>query len=273
MEINWFTFFAQIVNFFVLVFVLQRLLYKPIIKAMERREKTIRDRLESAAQQQQEAQQEKAYYQQMQTEFAAQQGELMVMAKLEVEQTRKKLLQEVEDAAVKERGRWQASLQRQKSSFLQELRLRTVQQLQTIARSVLQNLAEVTLEEQIAKVFLKRLQYISDRDRANLVSALSHNNGDTIVLSVLSTFELPEEIRTAIANILGNYFHEAGLGNVQLNYEIQTDLICGIELRGAGYKLPRSIDSYLDSMTDNLASVLDEEIGTEVSGKGTKTDE
>jgi len=53
--INWFTFFAQILNFFVLIFVLQRFLYKPITQAMARREKTIRDRLSSAAQQQQAA--------------------------------------------------------------------------------------------------------------------------------------------------------------------------------------------------------------------------
>ncbi|PHM05822.1 hypothetical protein CK516_38115 [Nostoc sp. 'Peltigera malacea cyanobiont' DB3992] len=51
LEINWFTFFAQILNFFVLIFVLQRFLYKPITKAMARREKTIRDRLSSASQQ------------------------------------------------------------------------------------------------------------------------------------------------------------------------------------------------------------------------------
>lgn len=269
MAINWFTFFAQIVNFFVLVFVLQRLLYKPIVKAMEKREKKIRDRLESAEKQQQDAKQESAHYQQMQAEFADQESELLAKAKLEVEQTRQRLLQEVEDASVVDRSQWQVSLQRQKAAFLQEVRHRTIQQLQTSVQLVLKDLADATLEDQIAKTFLKRLQNLGDADRAALVSALTKTSDDGSILSltVVSAFDLPEEIRTAIANILQNYFNQSNLGNVHLDYETQPDLICGIELRGTGYKLTWSIEAYLDSMTENLASVLAEEIGAEALEK------
>ncbi len=278
MEINWFTFFAQIVNFSILVFVLQRLLYKPVIKAMERREKTIRDRLESAEQKQQEAKQENAHYQQMQAEFADRQAELLTKAKLEVEQTRQRLLQEVEDESTLERSQWQASLQRQKSTFLQELRHRTVQQLQISLRLVLRDLAETTLEYQIAKTFLKKLQNLSDDALAVLVSTLTNQSEDDndISLTVVSAFDLPEEIRVEIGNVLQHYFNQANLGSLPLGYETQPDLICGVELRGAGYKLTWSIDSYLDNLTENLDSVLSEEIGVEamaveVSKKANKT--
>jgi F-type H+-transporting ATPase subunit b len=269
MEINWFTFFAQIVNFSILVYVLQRLLYKPVIKAMEQREKTIRDRLESAEQKKQEAKQENIHYQEMQAKFADQQAELLATAKLEVEQTRQRLFQEVEDESTSERSEWKASLQRQKSTFLQELRHRTVQQLQISLRLVLKDLAETTLEYQIAKAFLKKLRNLSEDAIAVLVSTLTKQSedGNAITLTVVSAFSLPEEIRVEIGNVLQHYFKQADLGSLPLGYETQSDLICGVELRGAGYKLTWSIDSYLDNLTENLDSVLSEEIKVEVSQK------
>jgi len=265
MEINWFTFFAQIVNFSILVYVLQRLLYKPVIKAMERREKTIRDRLESAEQKKQEAKQENIHYQEMQAKFADQQAELLATAKLEVEQTRQRLFQEVEDESTLERSEWKASLQRQKSTFLQELRHRTVQQLQISLRLVLKDLAETTLEYQIAKAFLKKLRNLSEEALAVLISTLTKQSedGNGISLTVVSAFDLPEEIRVEIGNVLQHYFNQADLGSLPLGYETQPDLICGVELRGTGYKLTWSIDSYLDNLTENLDSVLSEEIGAE----------
>ena len=48
MQIDWLTVAAQIVNFLVLVWLLQRFLYGPITRAMARRETRIEDRLADA---------------------------------------------------------------------------------------------------------------------------------------------------------------------------------------------------------------------------------
>jgi len=49
MEINWFTVIAQIVNFLILVWLLKRFLYKPVLKAIAEREQKIASRLDAAA--------------------------------------------------------------------------------------------------------------------------------------------------------------------------------------------------------------------------------
>ena len=64
MAVDWFTFLAQIVNFLILAAVLQKFLYRPIIQAMERREKTISDRQQAAEQKCQLAREEIEKYQQ-----------------------------------------------------------------------------------------------------------------------------------------------------------------------------------------------------------------
>ena len=48
MQISWFTIIAQIVNFIVLVWLLKRFLYKPILKAIDEREKKIATQIKDA---------------------------------------------------------------------------------------------------------------------------------------------------------------------------------------------------------------------------------
>jgi len=272
LEINWFTFSAQILNFFVLIFVLQRFLYKPITKAMARREKTIRDRLLSASQQKEEAQQEVKHYEEMQQKFTDEKTELLTQAKSEVEQTRQRLLKEMQESVATERSQWQTSLQRQKDAFLHEVGDCTMQQLQATVRQVLTDLAESELETQIARVFLQKLRDLTETERAELVATLTASTKDSIPLTLVSTFTLPPDICAAIATVLQDYFKAVGSGKIESSYEIagkieptyeiESSLICGIELRGTGYKLAWSMDTYLDSITENLVTVFAEKAGT-----------
>ncbi len=48
MAIDWITVSAQIVNFLILVWLLKHFLYQPIIRAMDRREQRVSERLNEA---------------------------------------------------------------------------------------------------------------------------------------------------------------------------------------------------------------------------------
>ena len=48
MKINWFTVIAQVINFLMLVWLLKKFLYKPILDAVNEREKKITDQLKDA---------------------------------------------------------------------------------------------------------------------------------------------------------------------------------------------------------------------------------
>ena len=60
MELDWLTVAAQIVNFLVLVWLLQHFLYAPITKAMSHREERIEERLADARKSREEAEAEAA---------------------------------------------------------------------------------------------------------------------------------------------------------------------------------------------------------------------
>ena len=48
MKINWFTVIAQVINFLVLVWLLKKFLYKPILNAIDEREKKIAAQIKDA---------------------------------------------------------------------------------------------------------------------------------------------------------------------------------------------------------------------------------
>ena len=55
MQIDWVTVVAQMINFLVLVYLLKRFLYGPIVKAMERREHAIAEQQQQVQEQLAEA--------------------------------------------------------------------------------------------------------------------------------------------------------------------------------------------------------------------------
>ena len=63
MLIDWFTVIAQVINFLVLVVLLKRFLYKPILDAIDQREKRIASALAEADAQKVEAKKEREKFQ------------------------------------------------------------------------------------------------------------------------------------------------------------------------------------------------------------------
>jgi len=84
MLIDWFTVIAQVVNFLILVWLLKRFLYKPILNAIDAREQRIAKELADAEAKQTEAQKERDEFQRKNEEFELQRTALMDKAKEEV---------------------------------------------------------------------------------------------------------------------------------------------------------------------------------------------
>ena len=77
MPINWFTVVAQAINFLILVWLLKRFLYKPILHAIDEREKGIATQLAEAEAKKNEAQKERDDFQHKNQEFDQQRAVLL----------------------------------------------------------------------------------------------------------------------------------------------------------------------------------------------------
>jgi F-type H+-transporting ATPase subunit b len=253
MLIDWFTVVAQLVNFLILVWLLKRFLYKPILNAIDAREQRIAKELADADAKQTEAQKERDEFQHKNEEFELQRTALMDKAKEEVKVERQRLFDEARNAADILSAKRQESLISDAHNLNQALSQRTRQEVFAIARKALADLANTSLEERMAEVFSRRLREMDAPAKAILGEALKKASESALIRSA---FELSEEQRAAIQNALNETFSST----IPVNYEIAPDLISGIELSTNGQKAAWSIADYLASLETGVNELLKEKV-------------
>jgi F-type H+-transporting ATPase subunit b len=163
MLIDWFTVGAQTLNFFILVWLLKRFLYKPILAAIDAREQKIAQKMDDAKQQQQEAQQQRDQFQQKNDDFAQKRVELLKQMNQEVSAERERLLKEARTAAETLSENQQKALQHEYQLLNADISRLTSTEVFAITRKTLKDLADVSLEEKITTVFFATFKVLRCR--------------------------------------------------------------------------------------------------------------
>ncbi|MGY4386096.1 F-type H+-transporting ATPase subunit b [Pedobacter sp. UYP24] len=248
MQINWFTVIAQIINFLLLVWLMKKYLYKPIIQAVDEREKKIASELADAKSKMVEAKKEQDEFQKKNEALDLNKKKVMDQALADAAAEREKLM----DAAKKEGAVLKLKLEdaarELQENMSNELAERTQTEVLTITKKALAELASTNLEEQSVTVFISKIKAITGKDKKQFMDAFQLNSSP---LSVKSAFSLSEKnqksIKFAINSILGD----------ETKYEFATDpgMISGVELATNGYKLSWSFSAYINSLEKSMASI------------------
>ena len=260
MLIDWFTVGAQALNFVILVWLMKRFLYKPILHAIDAREKRIAMELADANAKKAEAQKERDEFQHKNEEFDQRRASLLSQATEEAKAERQRLLDEARQAADALSAKRQETLRNDAHNLNHAIRRRTQQEVFAIARKALADLATTSLEERLEEVFTRRLREMDGHAKAGLAEALKKASDPALVRSA---FELPAEQRAAIQNALNETF----LAEIHIRFETAPDLISGIELTTNGQKVAWSIADYLVSLEKGVDELLKEKDKPEAKAK------
>jgi F-type H+-transporting ATPase subunit b len=251
MLIDWFTVGAQVINFVLLVWLLKRFLYKPILNAVDTREKRIAAELADADTKKTEALKSQAEYQLKNEQFDQQRAALLSHATQEVSVERQRLLDEARLAADVLAATRQKALRGDVHSLNQAIRSRAQQEVFAIARKALADLATTSLEERMGEVFTRRLRTMSGNAKSALAEALKTSSEPALVRSA---FDLPAVQRAAIQNALNETFS----ADVHVRFEATPELVSGVELSTNGQKIAWSIADYLTSLERSVEDLLRE---------------
>jgi len=260
MLIDWFTVLAQVVNFLILVWLLKRFLYRPILNAIDAREKRIAAALADADAKKAEAQRERDEFQHKNEEFDQQRTALLNKATEEAKAERQRLLGEARQAADALSAKRQETLRSDARNLSKAISRRTQQEVFAIARKALTDLATTSLEERMAEVFTCRLRKMDGKAKASLGEILKSASATGLVRSA---FDLPAEQRAAIQNALNETFS----ADIHLRFETAPDLVSGIELTTNGQKVGWSIADYLASLEEGVDELLIGKDKTEAQAK------
>ena len=251
MLIDWFTIGAQALNFIILVWLLKRFLYKPILNAVDAREERIAAELADADAKKAEAQKERDAFQQKNEQFDQQRAAIMSKATDEAKAERQRLLDEARKVADALGAKRAETLRSDAHSLNEAIRRRTQQEVFAIARKALADLATTSLEERMGEVFTRRLSAMDGKVKEGLAEALKTASEPALIRSA---FDLPAEQRAAIQKAL----NETLSAEVRVRFETAPDPVSGIELTTNGQKVAWSIGEYLASLEKGVGELLKE---------------
>ena len=255
MLIDWFTVIAQAINFLILVWLLKRFLYRPILDAIDAREKRIAAKIADADTKEAEAQKQRDVYQQKNQDMDQQRSTLLNEAVEAAKAERTQLLdaarQDAEDLRVKlERG-----LRNEKHSLNDEISRRAREEIFAIARKALSDLAGVDLEQRMTEIFLDRLRDLGAKEMADMKSAFKLSRDPLLVRTAFAlSDQQKEDIEKTVLEIVDE--------KQAIEFIVDADLVSGIEISSDGRKVAWSITDYVDSLASNVDDLLKNTSGT-----------
>jgi F-type H+-transporting ATPase subunit b len=249
MLIDWFTVGAQLVNFLILVWLLKRFLYRPILDAIDARENRIATEFRDADLKKAEAQKERDDFRAKIKIFDDQRAALMSKAVDEAKADRERLLGDAHKAADELRAGLEIGVRNERIRIGGEIARLVAEEVFEVARKALADLATASLEERIGEVFTRRLREMDPKSKGALGAALRTSSEPAIVRS---TFDIGSAQRAAIQNALNEDFSS----EVRVRFETSPRGVCGIEFTANGQKVSWNIADYLSTLEGKAAALL-----------------
>jgi len=266
MQIDWVTVLAQILNFLVLVWLLNKVLYRPVTRALADRAALVQHQLDEAEEKRAEAEAQSARLAAERAEIEARRTEMTEAMKAEVEEERKERLADLRDSIEHRRAEWQRQLEEEQAAFLARLRARAATSFAGLLRKALSDLADAELEERIAAVFLSRLEAISAETRGRLRESAARADAPPRIRSAFALSDaLQRRLAGAVADVLD--------GAREPVFETDSELACGLVLEVGSQRLAWTIESYLDRLEAELSASAVAEAGAHGTGDETARDE
>lgn len=239
MSIDWITVGAQIVNFLVLVWLLKRFLYRPILDGIDAREAEIVARMGEAAEIEAAADRQKAEYERKIAEISANRADFLDRARQEAEQERREMLEAARkkiEAEVDERAERRADEAR---DFQRALEKKGAEALVSLTRKALHDLADETLEHRLVSRAATRLMEVEDQ-----------LDGTAREIVAQTRDPMPEETRADLRAALASVAPGA-----ELRFETDPGKPYGLSLKLGSVQVDWTIDDYLEDFETLLEDV------------------
>jgi F-type H+-transporting ATPase subunit b len=240
---DWSTFVLEIINFLILVWLLKRFLYKPVLEMVERRRASVEKTLGDAEAARDEARRLQQGYEardaQWQQELA--QRRQALDEKLQAE--REKRMQALASELEAERERQRTREQRERAAHEQVLQARAAGQATRFAARLLQRLGGPPLQSRILDLLVEDLAALPD-DRVQDLREAADTAGQTLVTSATA---LPPAGRQRLEKALAAQLEHLP----PPTYVESADLVSGIRIGIGAWELDASLAGELHAFAES----------------------
>ena len=241
-----YTIIAQILNFAVLIFLLNKFLYKPVLKTMEKRRSNIKQKIEETEKKLQESDKLKEDYLNKLKEVEKENVILRKQALEDVKKFKELELQKAKDDISIKKDKFNDYLQLEQKNLIENFNDNLADMFIEYSNNILKVIANSNLQNEIVNSFIEKLNGLT----SDKIKSINELNLDTIY--ILSNSDLNEEERKLIHNsLIGK-----GLIFKNIEYSIDKKLILGIELRARSYVLSWNVKE----LTANFIARIEKEM-------------
>lgn len=247
MQIDWFEIVAQIINFFIILFILQKLLYKPVMNMMETRQERIQKDQIEAEEKMNKAEELISEYDTKIAGVEDEKREILDDARDKAQERKQELLETYKEEAENKRQVYLDEIEDEKELFIKNLRKKLGQNAVKIASHILSNISSKELEDEVFHTFLENIRNL--RDNIEEPGLLDEEKD----IELYSAKELSQDSKEKIKKVLGEQVKNLD----HLEFEVDEDLILGYQLSLETYTVHTDIKNYLDSMEEEIIEEIE----------------
>ena len=223
MEFNLSTFILETINFLILIWILQRLFYKPLLEVIAKRKQSIDQALADSKAIHEQAEEQRRLYENRQKLWEQEKQSALTALHLQIETERRTQMIQLEFDLEQERKKNKMTLQRQNKEFKQQAEKQALENGARFAALLLRQSASPELEARLLSFLLDNLNVLPT---ACTLCLQMLGSKKLVPIKISSAFPLTTEQKLGLEQKL------ATLINTQINcqYHQDTNLIAGIRL-------------------------------------------
>ena len=246
MNISWFEIIAQIINFFLILFILQKLLYKPVLKAMAQRQERIEKSQLEADAKMKDATALMAEYDEKMTNIQKEKREILEEARTQAQEKKESLIEDYKQEAESKRHVYLKEVEDEMESFTLHLRKNLGESAVKIASRILEAISSKELEGEVFNTFILDLKNLN-RNIPDAEDLKEEEHAQIRSFRPLSQYEkktVEEVLKEQLKNVK------------EIRYETDAELVLGYELSLETYTLHTNIKNYLDEIEKDIIENL-----------------
>jgi len=245
MNINWSTVFFQIINFIIIVWILKKYLFTPVLSSMDKREALIQKRLHDAELAKKEAEADQKRLDEKIIELDANKASILAEAYKKADTEYATMLKAFNAEMAGKRRAFEEQIITEREFLRSSIaELAGVSIVSTVKQALL-DLANTDIQSAILSSFLAHLA----TGKVDKISELKHYYTKGTPISVRTSFTLDakdkKNILTTIEKLLGKKINN-------IDFVIDKDIICGIEIACSPILISYGMNTYISALAKNL---------------------
>lgn len=244
MELDTSTFILELINFVVLVWLLNRFLFKPILNIMNQRQTQINASIDNAAQIQKDAALLRERYESRLDEWEKEKQAAHAQLNGELAIEKEKGLQQTREAISAEQTRLRAQEDKQRMDWQHRIEAQALKQGAIFTSRLLSDLSSESLDASIVKFLIKEIESWPEEKLLALRKAAEDQQGQ---IQVVSARPLTAQIKNDIEHALNGCLHTVG----HFSYSIEPELLSGLRLNVSPWLMRANLGDELDAFIDS----------------------